>query len=208
MTQSIPPNYTYHAELFAGVRQGYEEKGGWYMLVWANFLALLPLGVGIFILWLPYQIYLFLGTPWSLFPDPSWTISVKLLVGASVIIASIFIHEWLHGLALQLMGYRPRYFIRNFVPHAGIQPEELLSRNHFLIMTLTPLVVLTLLGSIALLLLPPTLGQLLLITLLLNFAASVGDLFVAYHVRRWPPEALFADGGKIFLPIRPIDSST
>jgi hypothetical protein len=58
-------------------------------------------------------------------------------------------------------------------------------------------------GAILLLLLPVAIGQVVLIALLLNAAASIGDLAVAQRALRQPNSALFADrdgGIKIFLP--------
>jgi hypothetical protein len=50
--------------------------------------------------------------------------------------------------------------------------------------------------------LPPALGQLLLIALLLNTAASTGDFMVAWRVYKAPPDALFSDdqGIQLFVP--------
>jgi hypothetical protein len=70
-------------------------------------------------------------------------------------------------------------------------------------MALTPLTVMTICGSILLVLLPTNPGQIVLIVLLLNAAASLGDLAVADRVRRWPADALFAaddQGIKVFTP--------
>jgi hypothetical protein len=71
-------------------------------------------------------------------------------------------------------------------------------------MTLTPVVVLTLAGILALLILPQTAGQVLLVILLLNLAASTGDLQVALWVSSKSPDSLFADDGQIqvFVPAR------
>ena len=69
-------------------------------------------------------------------------------------------------------------------------------------MTLTPLIVMTLTGSLLLPFLPPVLGQIVLIAMLLNMAASLGDLMVALRVYKTPREAKFADdrGIQVYLP--------
>jgi hypothetical protein len=50
--------------------------------------------------------------------------------------------------------------------------------------------------------LPPALSQLLLIALLLNTAASIGDFMVAWRVYKTSPDALFSDdhGIQLFVP--------
>ena len=56
-------------------------------------------------------------------------------------------------------------------------------------------------GIVLLLLLPASLGQIILITVLLNAAACIGDLAVSDRARRWPSDALFAadsTGIKVF----------
>ena len=84
----------------------------------------------------------------------------------------------------------------------GVQPDAYLPRQHYLIITLTPLITMTLVGGVSLLLLPAIPGQLLLVALLLNTAASVGDLMVAQRIGQWPVSAVFSDreGIQVFLP--------
>lgn len=114
----------------------------------------------------------------------------------------MLLHEWLHGLALQSFGHKPRYALHKFYLVATIQKGSFLTRREYLLMTLTPLVTMTLVGSVLLLFLPPTIGQLLLMALLLNTAASIGDIMVAWRVFRAPPDARFSDdhGIQLFLP--------
>ncbi|NDJ60558.1 MAG: DUF3267 domain-containing protein [Chloroflexi bacterium] len=192
-----PPGYVYRARLF-------EDFGGpeWYWLLVGNLLALIPLAAAVLLLWLPYQLYAALGAPLALFAAPAWPPPIFWLVGAGIIVGSMLLHEALHGLALIRLGYHPRLKWASGYFYATIQPGEYLTRRHYLIMVLTPIVSMTLGGTILLLLLPVPIGQGLLIALLLNAAASIGDLFVADRVRRWPAATLFGDvrGIKVFVP--------
>ena len=196
-----PAGYVYQDYLFADILSTYETTK-WRLFAWANLMALLPLGGAIVVVWLPYHFYLALGAPWVLFQVPALPFWLDILLGLLMIFGSISFHELLHGLVLLCLGYRPHFMIRNAVPHAGVGPDAFLSRRDYLLMSLTPLVVITLLGIVGLLLLPPDLGQLLLIAILLNAAASIGDLLVADRVRRWPPNTLFGDqdGIRVFIP--------
>ncbi len=199
----IPPlNYAYRGHLFDDIHEKFDEKK-WRLLLWANLMALVPLATGIIFLWMPYQIYRLFGTPLALFPNPSWSWTVSIVVGTAIILGSMVLHEFLHGLALILTGHKPRFLFRMGVPFTGICQGDYLPRNHFIIVTLTPLVVMTLVGSVGLVLLPPAIGQIVLIALLLNLAASIGDILIARRLLRWPPQALFADdmGIRVFTPL-------
>lgn len=196
-----PPGYVHERPLFAdwGARERHPE---WLLLIWANFIALLPLGGGVLLLWLPYQFYSYRGTPLALLPD--WTLPTgwKLLLGGLIIFGSMLLHEWLHGVALRLCGHQPRYAFSKLFLFASVQQGSYLNRPHYLFMTLTPVLVMTVVGGGSLYILPPAISQLWLIALLLNTAASIGDLMVAWRVYQAPAEALFSDdhGIQLFVP--------
>jgi Putative zincin peptidase len=174
----------------------------WYWIVMGNLLALVPLGFAALLLWLPYQFYLALGAPLALFPDPVFPEWLKWLAGLLMIAASMLLHELLHGAALLVLGYRARLNYATGYFYATVERGQFLTRTHYIVMSLTPLTVMTLGGGMLLVLLPPTWGQLLLIVLLLNAAASVGDLAVASRTRRYPVDALFSDEGGIKVYVR------
>ncbi len=199
-----PPGYSCQGDLFADLSETYSSE--LRLIVAANLLALVPLGIAILLLWLPYQFYIVLGTPLALFDDPLWPQWGFWLLGLVVIGVSLLIHEGLHGAALLLQGHRPKFGYESGYPYAAIQPGEFLTRRQYLAMALTPLTVMTLVGIALLLLLPASLGQIILITLLLNTAACIGDLAVSARARRWPPNTLFAadsTGIKVFTPVTP-----
>jgi hypothetical protein len=160
-----------------------------------------PLGIAVLLIWLPYQFYVALGTPLALLRDPEWPQWAYWLLGLGVFAGSLLLHEGLHGLTLILQGHRPKFGYESGYPYAAIQPGEFLTRRQYLAMALTPLTAMTLLGVALLVLLPASIGQIILITLLLNAAACIGDLAVADRARRWPASALFAadnEGIKVF----------
>jgi len=196
---ALPPGYTCRGDLFADLAQSYPSER--HLLIAANFLALVPLGVAVVILWLPYQFYAALGAPLALFDAPDWPQWGYWLAGLALVGASLFVHEGLHGLALVLQGHRPRFGYESGYPYAAVQHGEYLTRRQYLIMALTPLTVMTVAGGLLLPFLPPAFGQMQLIVLLLNTAACLGDLAVADRVRRWPADTLFAaddEGIKVF----------
>ncbi len=201
-TLTSPNGYIYHGPLFG--RLPSRSKNYAKRVLLGNFLAIIPLGMGIVGLWLPYQVYIALGLPLAVTPELTWPITLKLLESLLVFVASVFLHEELHAIALRLTGYKPRLSFKRGFLYATICEDDFLTRRDYLIMTLTPVVVLTLAGILALLILPQTAGQVLLVILLLNLAASTGDLQVALWVSSKPPDSLFADDGQIqvFVPAR------
>lgn len=196
-----PPGYIYQQALFADWRT-LDRFPQWLLLIWANLIALLPLGGGVLLLWLPYQVYSYNGTPFALWPDWTLPLGWKIFWGLLIFIGSMLLHEWLHGLALKLFGHKPSYAFHKFYLVATIQKGSYLTRQHYLFMTLTPIVAMTIGGGSLLLLLPPAIAQLFLIALLLNTAASIGDFMVAWRVYKAPADALFCDdqGIQVFIP--------
>jgi hypothetical protein len=199
-TTLIPPHgYTCQGDLFADLSETYRSE--WHLIAAANLLALVPLGIAVIVLWLPYQFYAALGAPLALLDNPAWPQWGFWLFGFVLIGGSLLLHEGLHGAALLLQGHRPKFGYESGYPYAAIQPGEFLTRRQYLAMALTPLSTMTVAGGLALLWLPASIGQIMLIALLLNAAASIGDLAVADRARRWPASALFAaddEGIKVF----------
>lgn len=203
-----PPGYKYHQSLF----EDFETRHNypfWVLLIWANFIALIPLGLGLIFLWLPYQFYRLLGTPFAMLPDLNLNVPWLIGLGIVIIFGSMLLHEWLHGLALSALGYKPHYAFNKYYLLATIEAGTYLTRHHYLIMTLTPITVMTIGGALLLPFLPPVIGQIVLIALLLNLAASLGDMMVTQRVYKAPKAALFADdnGIQMFLPATAVASN-
>jgi len=196
-----PPGFRYEGRLFADLNQ--KNKSRFRLFIDANLIALIPLGVGIVLLWLPFQFYRALGAPWVVLPHFELTLPFHILVWAVMIASSMIVHELIHALILRFAGLRPRILWYGGMLLASLPEGEYLSRRLYLIMSLSPVVALSLLGIPGLILLPDTIANPLLVTLLLNLAASTGDLMVADRVWRSPPNAVFTDdhGIQVFVPV-------
>ncbi len=194
-----PPGYVLKTDLFADFDQ---PDGLWRFFVSGNLLALIPLGCAAAVVWLPYQLYAAIGAPLQAIGNPQWPQWAYWVFGLAVILGSMIGHEALHGMALKLCGYRPKFGFAMGYLYASIQPGDFLTRRAYLVMILTPITVISLLGVVMLPFLPVALGQIVVMAVLLNAAASVGDLVVASRVRRWPRGTLFSDAGgiKVFVP--------
>jgi hypothetical protein len=197
-----PQGYVHLGHLLGHVEERWEQMSAWRRLTWANLIALIPLAAGIPILWLPYQFYLAWGAPLAYDFDANWASGVIIAAGVVSLAISVVIHELIHGLVLIISGHTPRFLVHYGVPIADIPAGCYLTRKQYLLVALAPLAIMTPAGAVALLFLPPNLGQILLAILLLNMAASVGDLYVARYVRLAPSSALFANqqGIQVFVP--------
>ncbi len=186
---SAPEGYTYGGALFGD----FDSLPTWRWLVIGNLWALAPLAAAVGLLWLPYQLYVAFGAPLKLFADPQLPTLALWIIGAVVVVASMLVHEGIHGLVLWLRGCPPRFSVASGYLFATIREGQYLTRTDYLLMVLAPIVSMTLGGGVLLVLLPVSLGQIVLVALLLNAAASVGDLAVAGRVRSKPAGTLFAD---------------
>jgi hypothetical protein len=202
-TPSPPDGYQYDSQLFENMGRRIEEMSLWRQILAGNLAALAPLAAAILLLWLPYQFYLIWGAPLARFANPSWPTGTLVGLAILILLLSVIIHELLHGLVIVAVGHRPRFLIRYGFPLAGIEAGDFLNRRQYVVVALTPVLLMSFVGGVALLLLPPLLGKLVLPVLLVNAAASVGDLFIADRVRRAPPAALFAaaDDILVFVPV-------
>lgn len=118
------------------------------------------------------------------------------LNGLVVLILGTFFlvpHEWLHGLAIRHYGGEPRYGVglAHFIlPYAYATTDHEFGRNQFVVVLLTPLVVMTAVGVP--LMLAFEWGWLVL-PLTLNAAGAVADVWMTIAVLRYPPHVRVVD---------------
>ncbi|WP_323190548.1 DUF3267 domain-containing protein [Halostella sp. PRR32] len=106
-----------------------------------------------------------------------------VLVLASLILVP---HEWLHGLAIRYYGGEPRYGVgvAHFIlPYAYATTDHRFTRDQFLVVLLTPLVVLTLIGVPLMILFE---WGWLVLPLAANAGGAVGDLWMALTLLGYP----------------------
>ncbi len=121
------------------------------------------------------------------------------------IIATMILHEGVHGLAMRLFGARPIYGVlwKQLVFFAT-SPGYRYRRNAYILVVLAPLIVLSLLVILGIILFKANFWILLLILCgAVNAGGSFGDMWMASIVLRYPRLALVVDekdGMRIFLP--------
>lgn len=116
-------------------------------------------------------------------------ILVLVFLGTAILVP----HEWLHGLAIQYYGGEPHYGVgvAHFVlPYAYATTDHEFTRNQFIVVLLTPLVVMTLVGVPLMLLLE---WGWLVIPLTLNAAGAVADIWMTLMVVSYPAHIRIVD---------------
>ncbi|SFL26756.1 Putative zincin peptidase [Halogranum rubrum] len=108
-------------------------------------------------------------------------------------VGTIVVHELLHGVAMKRYGGKPRYGagVAYFVlPYAYATTDTEFTRNQFIVVALTPLVVITAVGVPLMLLLDlPVLA----VPLALNIGGAVGDLWMVRILLRYPADVDVVD---------------
>ena len=152
---------------------------------------------------------------------PAWIVAFDLLSGAfggrvitrpsitllgfiiGVVLALIgvpVLHEAVHGVVARLAGARPEFGVGAGFAYTTF--GEPVGRLAYLVIGLAPLVVLSAAG-VAVAVGWPRYAGFVLVFLVANAAGAVGDLWVAWEIRRLPPEVRIydlADGFAAYLP--------
>jgi len=119
----------------------------------------------------------------------AFLIATAVLLAGFVLVA--FLHELTHGLGLRALGYRPTVGIGPGITYCTVQ-DIFLTRDQFVAVALIPLVLLSAFGILAMVAIPQ-LSAWLLLFLVCNAAASVGDLWMIYVVMHFPNHIYVAD---------------
>ena len=102
------------------------------------------------------------------------------------------LHELIHGAAFLLWGGKPYFGAKlPYALYCGAK-NQLFHRNQFFVVSLAPLVVISLSGII-LILLSPVLASYTLLALIGNFSGAAGDIWVVRRLLRRPPSILVED---------------
>ncbi len=111
------------------------------------------------------------------------------IVGYIVILP---IHEVIHGLAFAFWGGHPYFGTKLPLALFCGAKNQLFRRNHYLVVGLAPLVVITLAG-IVFTLLSPSLASYTIFATIGNFAGAAGDVWVARRMLQQPVSVLVED---------------
>lgn len=122
-----------------------------------------------------------------------WVDPVNVLALLVLVSAILIPHEWLHGLAIRYYGGKPRYGVglAHFIlPYAYATTDHRFTRNQFIVVLLTPLVVLTLLGVPLMLVFE---WGWIALPLAANAGGAVGDLWMTLVLLGYPAHVTAED---------------
>lgn len=125
-----------------------------------------------------------------------WTSALDVLV--ILILGTIILipHEWLHGLAIRYYGGEPKYGVgvAHFIlPYAYATTEHEFTRNQFIVLLMTPLVVMTAVGVPVMLIFE---WGWLIVPLSANAAGAIADLWMTMTLLGVPADARLQDHPK------------
>ncbi|GAB4575265.1 MAG: hypothetical protein Kow0077_25930 [Anaerolineae bacterium] len=169
-------------------------------MIWLNVAATLIFVAALSMVFASLLLYARQGSPWVL---PDQPVALPLASYFLMLAATLVLHEAMHGLAMLIFGKRPRFGARLTRLVLYTTSDAYFPRTEYLIVTLAPLVVLSLLGLSGMLLMPQGVAIWVGIMVAMNTASSVGDLWMAGVIVRFPGETLFrdeADGMSVYLP--------
>jgi fumarate reductase subunit C len=104
---------------------------------------------------------------------------IVIIANILALIISVALHEMVHGLLFWAYTRTPPVFGIDLTHAYAAAPGWYLPRGQFLVVTLAPLIFLTLIGFIGIAFVPPLLSLPLIFAITANVAGAVGDVAVA-----------------------------
>lgn len=160
-------------------------------LIWLNIMSIPPMLIAFAGMhaWIT-QVRLWRGD----YPHASGE-GIPWIIGFLVaVVVMMIVHEGLHGIAIALLGHKPRFGIRWDKGVAYATAENALFRKwQFIVVALTPLVVMTLAGLVLTALLPDPFAYYIGLIVVLNAGGAIGDLWMSAIVFPYSPDTLVRD---------------
>ncbi len=189
---TLPPDYreVYHLSI--------KQPLVWLPVLLLTIVAVLICGALSFTLLAAYEAS---GAPLAIVDVPEGAAS---LVGMALLLGVLPLHEWVHGQVIRRCGHRPRYGVTWYALFTTAE-NAYFRRDEYLRVLLAPLWAITLVGLALLWWTSVEMSQWIALAVLVNASGAGGDLWMAWVVRRFGPEALVRDekdGMRIFMPER------
>ena len=127
-------------------------------------------------------------------PDGKPSIVLPTVDAIVALVLVMLIHELVHGLFFWwFAGQRPTFGVKGLYIYAAAPPEVYFPRNHYLIVGVAPLVLLTLVGLLLMLIVPVVAVPILSLFIAFNAAGAAGDLVMAVRLLSYSPGTLMQD---------------
>jgi hypothetical protein len=176
--RDLPPNY---------VETEYLDVTDPKRLLWLNLMSFVPLAVSAVLVmeWWLWSVPRRAGLGDAALPW--WAVVGGLLL---LLVA----HEAIHGVAMWLLGHRPTFGVKLSEGLLYTLAEgAYYRRNEFMVITLAPLVVMSVAGLALMLVTPNNAAFWLGVAVVVNAGSAVGDLWMAARAMRYPASALIRD---------------
>lgn len=113
--------------------------------------------------------------------------------GLALVTVLIF-HELVHGLFYWLFSsHQPKFGFQGLFPYAAAPSGIFFPRNQFLVVGLSPLMLLTVIGLPLMVIVPIAFVPFLLFFVVFNVSGSAGDLIMIIQLLRFPSDTLIED---------------
>ena len=123
-------------------------------------------------------------------------ILLPLLVMLGVIFVMVVLHEAIHGVFFWLFtGGRVKFAFKGAYAYAAA-PDWFLHKRPYMLVSMAPLVLITVFGMVALWWAPPGWIAPLLLLIAMNASGAVGDIYVFILLTKMPEDALVQDFGE------------
>ena len=112
-----------------------------------------------------------------------------------IIILVLIFHELIHGLFFYVFpGSIPVFGFKNLMAYAGV-PDWYIKKYYYLIISVSPLIGITLLGFFLLSVVPPQFTSMVFLPMVINAAGCVGDIWYTLVIITKPKETYITDSG-------------
>lgn len=162
-----------------------------------NVLSLIPLAISAVLMFAWAGIIVRLRGPW---PEEG---NLASWAGVVILLVVIPAHEFLHGLAIQWAGHKPRYGAKlSKLVFYATADNAYFWRDQYLVISLTPLIVITGIGmGLMALVSSTTMAFYAALAVIVNAASAIGDLYMARIALQYPLDTLIrdeAEGMRVF----------
>lgn len=112
------------------------------------------------------------------------------------VITVVIVHELVHGLFYWLLSnHRPKFGFKGLFPYAAAPSGVYFPRDQFLIIGLSPLVLLTFVGLLLMMIIPIAFVPFFLFFIAFNAAGAAGDLILGIQLMSLSSDTMMEDNG-------------
>ncbi len=120
---------------------------------------------------------------------------VKMIALLVSVVLTMLVHEFIHGFFFwTFTRSRPVFALRPLYAYAAA-PDWFIPARHYWIVGLAPLVIIDVIGLLLLFVAPPGWILICFLTVALNTAGAVGDLYIVARLLQLPAGSLVKDAG-------------